>query len=89
MLRLCDSNSFVGNNISHFSSALADVLLDVDSQNTIVKGDSGSVIDLGTNNWVSGFTRAGMDQNLGQRMKQAQLVKRQATAADPASADPL
>ena len=79
-----DSNSFVGDNISHFNSDVADVFLDVNSTNTIFKGQSGTVIDLGAGNWVSGFTKKGMDQNLGQRMRQAQAVRQQAMAVDPA-----
>lgn len=79
---LADSNSFVGNNIFHFNSNTADVFLDVNSANTIFKGQSGTVIDLGAGNWVSGFTMKSMDQSLGQRMRQAQAVRRQAMAID-------
>ena len=81
---IADSNSFVGNNISHFNSDVADVFLDVGSMNTIFKGHSGTVVDLGTGNWVSGFTKKGLDHDLGQRMRQAQAVRHQAMDIDPA-----
>ena len=86
---IADSNSFVGNNISHFNSNVADVFLDVNSTNTIFKGKSGTVIDLGTGNWVSGFSKKGLDQNLGHRMRQAQAVRHQAMVIDPAGPEPF
>lgn len=50
-------NRFVGNNIAHFHAAFADVFLDVSSHDNLVKGRSGTAIDLGTNNHLVGFTR--------------------------------
>jgi len=52
-------NTFVGNNIAHVNAGVADVFLDAPSHDTVFKGMSGSVIDLGVNNRVTGFTKGG------------------------------
>ena len=52
-------NTFVGNNISHVNAGFADVFLDVSTHDTVFKGMSGSVIDLGVNNRVTGVTKGG------------------------------
>jgi len=51
---VAESNTFKGNNISHFEAGIADVLLDVHTRNTVVHGRVRSVIDLGVDNLVSG-----------------------------------
>lgn len=56
------NNTFHGNNLSHFSAVIpsfgrgdmADVFLDVHTQDTVVHGRIRSVIDLGVDNQVSG-----------------------------------
>ena len=83
---LADSNSFVGNNIGHFNSTKSDIFLDVNSANTIIKGHPGTVIDLGMGNWVSGITKKCPEQNLGERMQEAQAVRRQAMSIDDGDA---
>jgi hypothetical protein len=49
-----ESNTFEGNNISHFEAGIADVFLDVHTRNTVVHGRVRSVIDVGVDNSVSG-----------------------------------
>jgi hypothetical protein len=56
------NNAFYGNNLSHFHAVvpsfdrgdMADVFLDVHTQDTVVRGRVRSVIDLGVNNQISG-----------------------------------
>ena len=69
------SNTFVGNNIAQFEADIADVFLDVTSRNTIVNGYSGTVIDLGNENSVSGFTKKAITQDLGTRIREALQLK--------------
>jgi hypothetical protein len=52
-------NTYVGNNIAGVHAQVADVFLDATTHDTVFKGFSGSVIDLGTNNRVTGFTKGG------------------------------
>jgi hypothetical protein len=49
-------NTLVGNNIAGFRAEGSDVFLDAPSHDTVLVGASGSVIDLGTNNRITGFT---------------------------------
>jgi hypothetical protein len=65
------SNTFVGNDIAQFEADIADVFLDVTSANTIITGHSGTVIDLGTHNSITGFTKKGLSQDLGVRIREA------------------
>jgi hypothetical protein len=48
------SNLFVGNNIATFDSSVADVFFDTNTVNNVLKGHSGTVIDLGTDNRITG-----------------------------------
>jgi hypothetical protein len=48
-----ESNTFQGNNISHFEAGIADVFLDVHTRNTVVHGRVRSAIDLGVDNRVN------------------------------------
>ena len=50
-------NTFVGNDIADLQSQLADIYLDHTSHDTVLKGKSGTVIDLGVNNRITGFTK--------------------------------
>ncbi len=50
---LATSNRFQGNNISHFSSSVADVLFDTNTQDNVFLGHCTSVIDLGVNNQIT------------------------------------
>lgn len=52
------SNTLVGNEISRVAAEAADVVLDVPTHDTVLKGLSGSVLDLGTNNRITGFTKS-------------------------------
>lgn len=60
---ICDGTTFRGNNISGFNASVADVFLDVNAYNTVLRGHSGIVIDNGTNNRITGFTPMGGDRN--------------------------
>lgn len=77
-------NTLVGNNIARVDSSFADVFLDVLTHDTVLKGDSGTVIDLGTNNRVTGFSPGG--PGTGQQLREA--VKRRNDALKAARADP-
>lgn len=50
-------NTYVGNDIAQTNSQLADVFLDAGSHDNVLKGFSGTVLDLGTNNEIGGFTK--------------------------------
>ena len=69
-------NSFVGNNIVSFRSTLADVFLDATAEKTVLVGNSGTVIDLGSNNRITGFTQLGPGSALGQQIREASQGKR-------------
>jgi hypothetical protein len=49
-------NTFVGNRIASFHELVADVLLDTATHDNVLMGDSGTVLDLGTNNRITGFS---------------------------------
>jgi hypothetical protein len=70
-------NTFVGNNIAGFHSSLADVFLDTTAEETVLVGDSGTVIDLGSKNRITGFTKLGPDSTLGQQIRKAAERKRE------------
>lgn len=72
------SNTFVGNNITGFESDIADVFLDINTEDTVLAGFGGSVIDRGTNNRITGFTKLTPDANLGQQISEAQALRRDA-----------
>lgn len=85
-----EGNTFVGNQISRFRSSVADVFLDELASNTALAGHSGTVIDLGTDNRITGFTKLHPAAHFGQQIRRAQkarheLMKRvlAATAAAP------
>lgn len=50
------SNLLVGNNIAQFDARVADVLFDFNTFNNELKGYSGTAIDLGTGNRITGAT---------------------------------
>ena len=52
------AESFVGNDIARFTGSLADVFFDQPTHDTFLEGFSGTVIDLGTNDSITGFTNA-------------------------------
>ena len=80
---IAERNSFIGNNLSHFVAEVAEVFLDINSHGTIVKGNSGTTIDLGTSDAISGSARKTLDTNLGERVRRAQALKRQILQAVP------
>ena len=80
---IAEGNSFIGNNLSHFVAAIAEVFLDINSHGTIVKGNSGTAIDLGTSDAIGGSSGKSLDANLGSRVRQAQALKRRILQAVP------
>jgi hypothetical protein len=52
-------NTFVGNRIATFEALVADVFLDTATHDTLLVGDGGTVLDLGTNNRITGASRIG------------------------------
>ena len=78
------SNTYVGNNIAHVRAEFADVVLDDATHDTVLKGMSGSVVDLGANNHIAGFTRDGHPKTGLQVSKAIHLRNRAIGAArDP------
>ena len=49
-----ESNKFAGNNLATFDASVADVFFDTNTVNNVLRGHSGSVIDLGTGNRITG-----------------------------------
>ena len=71
---VADGTVYSGNNISRFHATDADVFLDYTAQNTVFVGDSGTVVDLGAGNRITGFTN--MAGGAGSSMRAAQQQKR-------------
>ena len=71
------SNTIIGNNIARVRSGVADIFLDFLVHDTVVKGSSGSVIDFGTNNRITGFTKGGQP-GTGQQVSKAVRLRNQA-----------
>lgn len=70
------NNVFQGNNVSRFTANFAEYFLDVPTQNTVVLGNSGTVLDLGSGNRVTGLTRMRDDVPIGQLIRDAQAMRR-------------
>lgn len=51
-------NEFVGNNIATFDASVADVFFDANTVNNVLKGHSGTVIDLGNGNVITGARKS-------------------------------
>lgn len=73
-------NTFVGNNISRFESQVADVFLDINSRNTVLVGNGGTVIDLGEDNQITGVS-VSSGAAIGKQIKSAQEVRRESLEA--------
>ena len=74
---LVQSSTFLGNDISRFDASVADVFLDEFTQDTVLLGRSGTVIDLGVNNRITGFTNMG-GANVGKQIRDAIAAKHEA-----------
>ena len=70
-----ESTVFRGNNVSHFHSTIADVFLDYVARDTVLVGNSGTVIDNGADNRITGFTP--MRGGAGPEIQAAQQQKRE------------
>jgi hypothetical protein len=73
-------NTYVGNNIADVSADVADVVLFDATHDTVLKGMSGSVIDLGTNNHIAGFTK-GVGPMTGLQVSKAIHLRNRALGA--------
>jgi hypothetical protein len=67
--QLAESNTFVGNNVTQFEASIADVFLDVITQDTVVVGEPGTVVDLGTGNQITGMSRIGQGEHIGLQIR--------------------
>ena len=63
-----EANTFIGNNISHFQSSIADVAFDLNTSKNLFIGRADGVIDLGVDNWISGFSTGQPPISPGQRL---------------------
>ena len=70
------NNVFQGNNVSGFTANVAEYFLDVATQNTVVVGKSGTVVDLGSGNRVTGITRMRDGVPVGQVIRDGQAKRR-------------
>jgi hypothetical protein len=84
------SNRFIGNNLSGFTSSVADVFFDVNTSDNLLVGRCASVLDLGTNNHttcgqglaaVSANRRARGEQSRGRDVERLAAVARAIAAA--------
>lgn len=77
-------NTLVGNEIANCNSTVADVFLDSTTHDTVLKGKSGSVIDLGINNHITGFGNVAHSAS-GQQVSEAAHRRMEAAqnARDP------
>jgi hypothetical protein len=73
-------NTFVGNQIATFDPLVADVFLDTASHDTVFKGFSGEVIDLGINNHITGAGAQGHAAT-GQQVRDATRRRHEAMQA--------
>jgi hypothetical protein len=71
------SNTIVGNNIARVQNALADFAFGDAVHDTVVKGHGGIVLDIGTNNRISGVTKGGQP-GTGQQVSEAARRRNQA-----------
>lgn len=72
---LAESNTFVGNNIAQYESAAVDVFLDTTSRSTVITGNSGTVLDHGEGNQVTGHAISA-GGSIGAQIRDAHEVKR-------------
>lgn len=75
-------NTFIGNSVAVFNSAVADVFLDSHSVNTVVTGFGGTLVDLGTNNQVTGLSPIASGFDFGQQLKNALSFRLQLQGQD-------
>jgi len=75
LVDLARNNTFIGNSIAPFRAATADVFLDINSVSTAVVGYNGKVIDLGTGDWVSGYTKMAPSPEILQQIRNALAAK--------------
>ena len=62
------ANTFVGNNLTQFRAGTADVLLDASTFDTVLAGSAGTVIDEGAGNRITGMSKIGHGEHIGQQV---------------------
>src|SRR5207302_8740831 len=67
-------NTYIGNQIATFRALVADVFLDTAAHDTVFKGFSGIVIDLGGNNHITGVAGRGQD-GTGQQVREVTRLR--------------
>jgi hypothetical protein len=70
-------NTYVGNNIATYDALVADVFLDTAAHDNVLKGLSGTVVDLGANNHISGVASSNQAAT-GQQVRDATRVRNDA-----------
>ena len=80
-------NELVGNNIAKFAASVADVFFDTNTLNNVLKGHSGTVIDLGIGNIITG-SRKGLPVHAEEQLRNAQRsMQRRPGLSEPSRAD--
>lgn len=74
------SNTLTGNNVALFDERLADVFLDVHTRDTVLAGNGGTVVDLGTGNRITGYGPIGHQRHIGTQIRDAQRGKQDTTS---------
>jgi hypothetical protein len=77
------SNTFVGNNQTNLQASTAAVFLDVISRDTVVVGKSGTVIDLGDGNQITGFSKIGHGEHIGPQVSKRERIDFSIPLLDP------
>jgi sorbitol-specific phosphotransferase system component IIA len=70
-------NTFVGNQIAPFQALVADVFLDTATHDTVLLGDSRTVLDFGTNNRITGVAPISASGR-GQQVSEATRLRNEA-----------
>jgi hypothetical protein len=83
------SNLFAGNNIATFDASVADVFFDTNTVNNVLRGHSGTVIDLGTGNIITG-TRINLPSQAEEQLRNDQraMQRRPGLTAQPNAKHP-
>lgn len=77
-------NKFIGNNIATFDASVADVFFDANTVDNVLKGHSGTVIDLGSGNIITG-ARKSLPLQAQERLRGAQRsMQRRPDLSEPA-----
>lgn len=73
-----EHNTFIGNNIARAETVMADVVLLEGANYNALVGHSGTVVDFGIGNIITGFTKKHLGPELGQALRDALARKKEA-----------